>query len=249
MLQTVLQWIETNPSKDSCVVPIEIRVESDTGISEVVNGPGGLVGTPLEPPGPVSFYLWHTDPLYRAGTYTYRKQILRDTLVELATKVETTCKGHRWSRKKILEQLAAQQTSAASPPQDTHELDEALCFIFGFQKIILDDIHKRVLQFPQDLREWTSENPVWTTGLGSRCIYHLPGESSLSHGLGSWLLLRETEGRSIRWPSVDGKADEVKRKCEELGISPRGVEKPKKDDWCLTLGRSHAIANLLRNFS
>ena len=249
MLQQVRSWIDTNPSRDTSVAPIEIRLKSDTGDAvDVVNGPGGCVATPLDPPGPVSFYLWHTDPLYRGGGLTLRRQILRETLLEIGKLIETDCKGHKWQRKKILEQLAAQQTAAVSPPQDTHELDEALCFVLGYQKIIVDDIHKKILHFPTNFREWELDKPVWTTTLGTRCALHLPGENHLSVGLGSWLLGLEAQGWRITWPTVDGKLEEIKKRCMELSISPRGVEKPKKEDWAAVLGRSQAAGHLLSEF-
>jgi hypothetical protein len=250
MLQQIRAWVETNPSRDTCVAPIEIRIKSDTGDAvDVVNGPGGCVVTPLDPPGPVSFYLWHTDPMYRAGGLTLRKQILMETLLQIGKLIESDCKGVKWQRKKILEQLALQQTSAVSPPQDTHELDEALCFVLGYQKIILDDIHKKVLHFPADFRKWSSEHPVWTTTLGTRCALHLPGEKHLSAGLGGWLLLQEEDGWKIRWPIADGKMEDIKKACIDRSIQPRGVDKPKKEDWALVLGRSQAVSHLLMEFS
>ena len=248
MLALVQGWSATNPSRNTSVLPIEIRTQSDTSEElQAVNGPGGCVATPLDPPGPVSLLLWYTDPLYRGGTLTLRNTILREKLMELGLRVENECKGHRWQRKKILEQLAAQQTAAVSPPQDTHELDDALCFLMNFQKIILDDIHKKVLHFPRDLRTWSAENPVWTTSLGSRCVFHLPGEKTVAAGLGSWLLILETEGWKITWPIAEGSAEEIKKRCAEMNLNPT-VEKPKKEDYAKLLGRSDAVKALLREF-
>ena len=249
MLATVQSWIETNPSRNTSVIPIEIRTISDTSDDyQVINGPGGCVLTPLDPPCPVSFYLWHSDPLYRVGTLKLRKQILMEKIVELAKRIEEDCRGHRWQRKKILEQLSAQQSAAVSPQQDTPELDEALCFVLGFQKMILDDIHKRVLPFPKDFRSWSKELPVWTTALGSRCIFHLPGERSLGEGLGTWILDREKEGWKLHWPAdLDLKLDAVKTRCVAANIKPT-VEKPKKEDWCNILGRYDTITHLLTHF-
>lgn len=249
MFDQVKEWSKTNPSRDTSVVPIEIRLKSDTGgdTVDVVNGPAGLVFTPLDPPGPVSFYLWHTDPLYRGGTLTLRRTILRETLVQVAKLIENECKGHRWQRTKVLEQLAAQQTSAVSPQQDTHELDEALCFVLDFQKVILDDIHKKVLHFPKELRNWTKDMPVWTTGLGSRCLYHLPGEKHIKAGFGSWLTMQEADGWRIRWPVQDAKLEDLKKRGAELRVSPT-VDKPKKEDWAIVVGRADTIAHLVKEF-
>jgi hypothetical protein len=249
MLEQVKTWIVTNPSRDAAVAPIEIRVKSDTGdvSAEAVNAPGGCIATPLDPPGPVSFYLWHTDPLYRGGGLILRRQILRETLVQIAKLIETDCRGHHWRRNKILEQLAAQQTAAVSPPQDTHELDEALCFVLGYQKIIVDEIHKKILHFPTNFMEWSSEKPVWGTALGTRCVLHLPGEKHLSVGLGLWITALEEEGWKMRWPVPDEKLDKLKYDCQAAGLVPR-VDKPKKEDYAVLLGRHNAVAHLLSEF-
>jgi hypothetical protein len=249
MLDQVKSWILTNPSRDATVAPIEIRIKSDTGdvSADAINAPGGCIATPLDPPGPVSFYLWHTDPLYRGGGLILRRQILRETLVQIAKLVETDCKGHHWRRSKILEQLAAQQTAAVSPPQDTNELDEALCFVLGFQKIIVDEVHKKILHFPTNFREWSSEKPVWASALGTRCVLHLPGERHLSVGLGLWITGLEEEGWKVRWPIPDEKLDELKRRSQAAGLVPR-ADKPKKEDYAVLLGRSETVAHLLSEF-
>ncbi len=249
MLDQVLQWTQTNPSRNNQVAPIEIRIKSDTDESAtVINGPGGTVATPLDPPGPVSFYLWHTDAMYRAGTNLLRRQILREAIVDITKKVAEQCKGHRWSKKKVLEQLAAQQSAHVSPPQDTPDLDDALCYVLNFQKIILDDVHKKVYAFPRDWRDWSGEVPVWMTGLGTRCLLHLPGERHLTKGVASWLTLLEAEGWRVEWPTVDGKVEDLKTKCETLGIKPK-AEKPKKEDWSAVLGRTQAIKHLGEEFA
>jgi hypothetical protein len=249
MLAQVVQWTQTNPSRLNSLGPIEIRLKSDTDeTATVVNGPGGTVATPLDPPGPVSFYLWHTDPMYRGGTQLLRRQILREALVEYNQKITEGCKGHRWSKKKILEQLAAQQSANVSPPQDTPELDDALCYVLNFQKFILDDVHKRVYQYPRDLREWSSEVPCWMTALGTRCLLHLPGERHLTKGIAGWLSALEEDGWRIEWPTVEAKVDDLKAACESLGLKPRG-EKPKKEDWSALLGKARAISHLGKEFS
>jgi hypothetical protein len=249
MLEQVIQWTQTNPSRNNELAPIEIRLKSDTDENAtVINGAGGTVATPLDPPGPVSFYLWHTDPMYRGGTNLLRRQILREALVDYNLKISEGCKGHRWSRKKILEQLSAQQSANVSPPQDTPELDDALCYVLNFQKFILDDVHKKVYQFPKDLRQWSSEVPCWTTALGTRCLLHLPGERHLTKGVSSWLLLLEAEGWRIEWPVADMKVEDMKAACEALGVKPK-AEKPKKDDWSATLGRAQALRHLQKEFS
>lgn len=245
MLEQVKTWILTNPSRDAHVAPIEIRLKSDTGdvSDQAINSPGGCIATPLDPPGPVSFYLWHTDPLYRGGGLQLRRQILRETLVEIAKLIESDCRGYQWRRTKILEQLAAQQTAAVSPPEDTKDLDEALCFVLGYQKIIIDDIHKKILHYPSNFNQWSSEKPIWASALGSRCLLHLPGEKHLSTCLGTWITKMEEDGWKIKWPVLDEKVADLKKRCDATGLIVR-VDKPKKEDYATLLGRHEALAHL-----
>jgi hypothetical protein len=71
----------------------------------------------------------------------------------------------------------------------------------------------------------------------------------LSSGLGGWLLLQEEDGWKIRWPIADGKMEDIKKACIDRSIQPRGIDKPKKEDWALVLGRSQAVSHLLMEFS
>lgn len=241
--------MKENPHRKREVIPIEISTVSDTQEGEVpvTAVAGGWVPTPLEPPGPLSLYLWKTDPEFRAGTPPVRRTILRNTILYLTERVENELRGIKWSRKKVLEQLSEQQTSAVSPPMDTHELDNALCFLYGYQKVSVDEANKKVRFFPYDPRTWSSDTPVWGATAGSRAVLHLAGEESVGKGLALWLGEREAEGWKIDWPEADGTMEDMKKKMTERGTS-LGVrlEKPKKADWAAALGRAEAISALAR---
>lgn len=254
-MKTVAQlreWVKENPSRSRTVIPIEIRIVSDTqeGEDEPMSSAGGLVPTPLEPPGPVSLWLWKTNPEYRAGTAQVRRSILRDSIVELQRRVDIELRGSRWGRKKILEQLAAQQTAAVSPPMDTPELDRALAHLFGYQKVIVDEANKRVKFAPEDPRSWSEELPIWGATAGSRAVLHRTGERSIGEGLAVWLGEREAEGWRVAWPEADGTLEELKAVAKQRGFSVGGgglrTEKPKKADWSAAIGRAEAIAHLGR---
>jgi hypothetical protein len=249
MLAQVKSWTSQNPNRDMKVNSIEIQTQSDTGSGpEVLAGPGGLTSTPLEPPGPVSLYHWYTDPVYRAGTASLRRQLLRESLLEIGFRVNLECKGHRFSRPRIHEQLASQQSTHASPTQDTHDLDNALCFLYDYQKIVIDEANKKLLFYPENLMSWTASKPIWMCGIGSRCVYHLSGERLMGSQLLSWLAGREEEGYKFRYPVAEGKLDDVKQRCEQLNVRVKG-EKPKKDDYCAALGKAETLQHLNKEFS
>lgn len=242
-------WVKENPHRNRKVSPIEIRVDSDTqeGVEAPASAVGGLVPTPLEPPGPVALYLWKTNPEFRGGSAALRRSILRDAIMDITKRVEAELRGVRWSRKKVLEQLAAQQTAAVSPPMDTHELDVGLCALFGYNKVSVDEANKKVRFFPADPRTWSSEHPIWGATAGSRALLHRQGEESIGVDIGRWLQDRERAGWKIDWPEADGTLEEIKSKMLKDGIglgAAAQMTKPKKADWAAALGRAEAITHL-----
>ena len=245
-LAILQSWAKQNPNRTRTVIPIEIRIVSDT--QEGDSAPAtvaGLVPTPMEPPGPVAAILWVTDPEFRAASSPVRRTILRDTIMVLTARVDSELRGIKWARKKVLEQLAAQQTAAVSPPMDTPELDRALANLYGFQKIVVNEAGKKVCFFPTDPRSWSSEFPVWATTTGARAVLHMPGEEPVGPGLAEWLKSREEDGWSIDWPEVDASLVSIKAEITNRGIRCKTtLEKLKKADWALALGRADSIRHL-----
>jgi hypothetical protein len=247
VLQKIQSWAGQNPHRKREVIPIEILAVSDTqdGQEAPATIAGGWAPTPLEPPGPVSLYLWKTDPEFRGATPAVRRTILRDAILKITERADAELRGIKWQRKKILEQVAAQQTAAVSPPMLTNELDIGLCALFGYQKVSVDEANKKVCFFPTDPRVWSIELPVWGGTTGSRAVLHAPGEGSVGTGLAAWVCEREREGWKIDWPEADGTLEDIKSKMLQrgTGLGPR-LEKPKKADWAAALGRAEAIAAL-----
>ena len=229
------------------MIPIEILAVSDTqdGQEAPATIAGGWAPTPLEPPGPVSLYLWKTDPEFRGGTPAVRRTILRDMILKVTERADAELRGIKWQRKKILEQVAAQQTSAVSPPMLTDELDIGLCALFGYQKVSVDEAGKKIRFYPADPRTWSVELPVWGATTGSRAVLHKKGESPVGAGLALWICDREREGWKVAWPEAEGTLEDIKSKMLQrgTGLGAR-IDKPKKADWAAALGRAEAIAAL-----
>lgn len=248
---TLVALLQTNPHRTETVSPIVCKVISDTQAGE--DAPSTLCGwipTPLEPPGPLSVVLWNTNPEFRAGTPPVRRTILRETIVSLTKRVETELKGHRWSRKKIIEQLAAQQSADCSPPQDTRELDAALAYLFEVQLVVVDEANRKVSWVPEDPRTWSASRPVWGITLGSRAILHRPNETSVGEDLSAWVSEREQDRWTFHWPVADGTLEDLRAKlgAMNVGLGPR-IEKPKKADYAAAVGRAESIRHLETYFS
>jgi hypothetical protein len=247
-LRSILQQ---NPHRNEKVSPIPIRICSDT--NETEETPSTLCGwvpTPLEPPGPLGAILWKTNPEFRAGSVNIRRTILRDTIIHLQTRIEKELKGHRWSRKKIIEQLALQQSADISPPQDTKDLNEALAFLYEIQIVFVDEANKKISWVPEDPRVWSADRPVWGLSVGSRAVFHLQREETVASKLSQWVSDREAEKWRFAWPTAEGTLEAIKAKMLEMniGVGPR-IDKPKKADYAVVLGRAEAIHHLNQHFS
>lgn len=249
-IQKLQAWCKENPNRTLSVDPIEIRRVSDTqeGENGPASGPGGWVPTPLDPPGPVALLLWSTNPEFRAGSEPVRRSILRDTILELTVRVEKELKGIRWSKKKVIEQLAAQQTAAVSPPMDTPELDRALAELYGVQLVLVDEANKKVRFVPEDPRNWSAASDtcrILGASHGCRAVFHQSGEGAIGPGLAGWVGSLEDGGWKINWPEADGSFEEMKKTMLDRGISVgRSLEKPKKADYAAALGRADALRHL-----
>ena len=250
MLDQLRLLVNQNPNKAATVENIQIKVCSDTQDGE--DAPttlSGLIPTPLEPPGPLSHMLWKTNAEYRAATTPVRKTILRETILTLAKRVDAELKGHRWSRKKVHEQLAAQQSADISPPQDTRDLDEALAYLYEVQIVVVDEANKKIRWVPEDPRNWSKERPVWAVTLGSRAVLHRVNEGPVSAGLSAWVSEREDDKWRIDWPVADGTLEAIKAKLTEMSVGlGNRLEKPKKADYAAALGRAEAIRHLTGEF-
>jgi hypothetical protein len=242
-MEAIRATLEKNTHKNLSLKPITIRFEAEVQETQSKEGvgPGGLHPVFMDPPGPVAVWAWLTDPMYRGATVQARRVMLREKILELTVKVEEECRGAKWRRPKILEQLAAQQSAATSPPQDTWELDRAMATLFEYQKVLIDEANKTVTFIPDDPRKWSRERPTWVVGIGSRAVFHRGDAHDLGGELSAWLEGRESSGWEVRWPSADGTLEEIKKSLAEAGgLQPR-CEKPKKQDYADVLGRSQAI--------
>jgi hypothetical protein len=248
MNEALREIFRKNPHIGNTVPPISIQVCSDTNeTDEIPSTICGWVPTPLEPPGPVAAILWKTNPEFRAATLSIRKTILRENIIKLQERIDRELRGHRWSRKKIIEQLVAQQSSDASPPQNTRELNDALAFLYGVQFVFVDEANKKISWSPEDVRTWSTKRPVWALSLGSRAIFHKIGEEPVGKQLGIWVSNREIEKWRIQWPVAEGTLEALKGRLSTLNIGTGlRIDKPKKADYAIAIGRAEALEMLAK---
>jgi hypothetical protein len=259
MISKLISIIEKNKNKDLSIDPIRIKLISDTNEFEPLPavGPGGVGVVPLDPPGPVSLYLWHTNCEYRAGSFLTRKAILRETIIKLHELFESELKGRQWNRKKAIEQLEEQDSSAVSPNQHTPELSKGICYVFGFQYAQVDEIHKKISWYPSDIRTWTKEKPIYLVSLGCRSIYVKDNKEEARSYFSKWLsdlsknlflpALSGTEsqidlGYKCEWPLAEGTLVELKSQLNTYQLSVPA--KAKKEMYQIVIGKAQALKHI-----
>ena len=200
---------------------------------------------PLNPPGSLSQYLRNTDSLYEGASPALRKQIQTERVLEIQQRVESDLVGRKWSRKKIHDALGAQINSPTPPYSEL--VEQVLCELYQFQKVIVHRKTKSLSFCPPDLRLWTSEKTIFV-GDDEGCWSYEPIKQR--HFL-AWLTEKEEEGWKVQWPTAEGKLEELKSEVLKRNLVAHtlpGAEstKLKKEDWARTLGRCQSIETLTR---
>ena len=248
MIDTLVKWIQENPNNNVTIEPISIKIISDTNEANPTPeiGPGQVSIIPLDPPGPVSLYLWHTNAEYRAGNFQTRKTILRETLIVLHERFQNELKGRGWNRKKTIEELESLDTSAVSPQQSLPDLSKALTHILGFQYAEINENSKRILTFPKDIRTWSKEQPIYLASYGCRSVYIRSGVEEARTFFKHWFFDLIEQGYTYDWPTTEATVKELKELLSQfnLHLSP----KAKKDEYCIAVGKAQSIRHINSEF-
>lgn len=232
--------VDGNPFRD---VTINLR-PSEKGIRREQETWDCFIQAPLNPPGSLSQFLMNTDPLYSAGSPALRKQLQKEKLMEIEERVDSELVGRKWSRKKIHDALGAQINSSTPPYSDL--VEEVLSQLYSFQKIIIHRKTKSISFFPQDLRVWKTDTPIYI-GDDEGCWAYEPTKK---RDLLAWMTEKEDEGWKCKWPTADGKLEEIKAEVTKRSLTAHTLPgadstKVKKEDWARTLGRAQAIETLM----
>ena len=243
-LTTAFQWIEQNPHKQHHLQSSAMNTNDDAEPLVWEQFRKVL----LDLPGCLSCLLSLTDPMYRVSSINSKKQILRETILQLEERIHTELVGRKWSRRKLVELVSAQL--AEKTPTTDNALEEALCELYQVQKVMIDHREKAIRFFPTDLRVWKSGIPVIISDAENLWIYEPLGEKILlGDPLVKWLQEKEENGWKVGWPVAEGRFEELKAALELRGLHAHAKipgEKVKKEDYARTLGRAEAFSALLK---
>lgn len=248
-MDNIIKLINHNSNKKVTLNPLYIVPISDNDEANpsLVEGPGGVSIIPLNPPGPISLYLWHTNVEYRAGTFNVRKDILRNTLNILHERFQIELKGYSANRVKSIEQLEQQDTSAVSPPMNTPDLNRAMNSILGIQIVEVDDIHKHITSYPTDIRNFSKEYPIYLASQGCRSLYIMGKDEEARPFFKTWFFKLQDLGFKYEWPISQGTVKDLKEKLQSYMLTIN-IDKPKKEDYAKVVGKAESIKYLRTEF-
>lgn len=224
--------------------------ESDSSlVEESTELQFGVNWARLHPPGPLSLFLWASNPEYRAGSEAFRRTVLNETIVQFQQRVQQgeINAGRRISKAKLSEALGITVENASE--ENFESLEKIVSCLGGVQWIRIHENEKKITVVPEDLRTWRADLPIlWT-----RERYRSAGEIPvglpfhLSH-LGKWIGDREDEGWTFTYPAAEGTLESLKTAWNALGLGlPRTKNekgKPLKDDYAIALGRAQVFQHL-----
>lgn len=210
----------------------------------------GVEWARLQPPGPVSLFLWSTNAEYRAGSEALRRTILNETIVQFQDRVQRgdVQNGRKIAKSKMAEALGMTVENASE--ENFEALEKAVSGLGQVQWIRIHENEKKVTCIPDDLRLWRRDLPIlWT-----RERYRSAGEMPVKSGFGlpqlaKWIMDRETEGFQFEYPSSQGTLESLKAAWNKLGrglpTTKNSKGRPLKEDYAAALGKVEVFQHLL----
>jgi len=243
-MESLLSVIEKNPNKSKVPELISMPGEQTSmPVDESTTTEYGIEWARLNPPGPVSLWLWSTDPEYRAGSEILRKKILSDHIVGLQERAQTGEGCRRGTKSKVCDALGTNVENASE--ENFELLEESVSALCNVQWVRIHENEKKVTFIPKDLRLWTAEKPIFW----SRERYRSAGEHPITlTGLSKWISDREDTKWQCEFPIAEGTLEVMKKQWKELdgGLPTTRSESGKilKEDYARALGRVQAIRHL-----
>jgi hypothetical protein len=224
--------------------------ESDSQLAdESTERQYGVDWARLNPPGPVSLYMWSFNPEYRAGTEAQRRTMLNEMIVKFQERVQKgeVNSGRKIARSKLSEALGMTVENASE--ENFEALERIVSCLGNVQWIRIHENEKKITCIPDDLRTWRNDLPIlWT-----RERYRSAGEVSIKtkfglSQLGKWIGDREDEGFTMAYPSAEGTMETLKAAWNALGRGPPRMKSDKgrllKEDYAVALGRAQVYQHL-----
>jgi hypothetical protein len=241
-MELLLPIIEKNPHKSLVLDTIRMPGEFDSALAdESTETHYGVSWARLQPPGPLSLFLWSTNAIYRAGTETLRRNMLNEKIIDLQERVQNgeIPSSRKFTRSKLSDAMGMTIENASE--ENFECLEKTISTLGGVQWIRIHENERKITCIPDDLRLWTADKPILWTRERYRSAGEVVSEFSLKN-LGKWVGDREAEGFTFDYPLAEGTLETLKQQWNVLGrgMMPKmGADraKPLKEDYAKALGR------------
>jgi hypothetical protein len=248
-MELLLPIIEKNPHKSLALDIIRMPGEADSTLAdESTETQYGVQWARLQPPGPLSLFLWSTNAIYRAGTETLRRNMLNEKIVDLQARVQNgeIASSRKFTKAKLSDALGMNIENASE--ENFECLEKAISTLGNVQWIRIHENEKKVTCIPDDLRLWSSDKPVLWTRERYRSAGEVPAGFTLKN-MGKWVGEREAEGFTFEYPELGGTLEALKQQWIAHGTGtfpkmPPGRTKPLKEDYAKALGRIDVYRHL-----
>jgi hypothetical protein len=174
----------------------------------------------ITPATPLSAVLMMQDDIYQASPVTARHALLRDETTAMQENAALQLKGRAWPVRRTAEGLAA-----VGLEEERHSLwtplgFRALCFLRECQIIVVHELLKTVSFYPEDIRLWAKDIPVYIMDSSAHTV-SIPPEG---YNLLQWFLKQEGLGLAVNWPETEGTMDELRAAAEKFGETTKAVK-------------------------
>jgi hypothetical protein len=244
-MDSLLSAVERNPTKSKAPIKISMPGENDTlPVDESTLLEYGVQWARLNPPGPVSLWLWSTNVEYRGGSESLRRRILSDTIIALQARAQTGEGCRRGTKTKVCDALGMNVENASE--ENFELLEESVSALANVQWIRIHENEKKVTFIPKDLRTWTNDKPIFWV----RERYRSAGEMETTTlaKVAFWIGNREDEKWQCEYPVAEGTFESLKQQWNafDYGLPTTRSESGRilKDDYARALGKAQSLRHL-----
>jgi hypothetical protein len=234
----VQTWFDKNAHKQKCVSPYVSMQDSVEG-SQAKANEFGWSTVSIAPCTPLSAILIAQDTMYNASPDSARRIFLRDETTDLQEKAVLHLKGRAWPVRRTSEGIAAcglEEGRASSWPDMGWR---ALCALRECQLVVVDEDHKQIRFFPEDVSTWSQDVDTFLVDYECRSVTTC---SDKLHTLPLWLSKKEQDGWAIQWPVSEGTMDQLKTELAKYNETLPA--KCTKDTLIKKVGRAKSIHTL-----
>ena len=249
-MELLLPILERNPHKSLTLEVIRMPGESDTSLAdESMVIEYDVNWARLQPPGPLSLYLWSTNSIYRAGTETLRRNMINEKIIDLQQRIQVgeIPSSRKFTKSKLAEAFGITIENASE--ENFECLEKAISHLGSVQWIRIHETDKKVTFIPEDLRLWDSEKPILWTRERYRSAGEIPKQGVFTLAqLSKWISDREVEGWKMQFPVAEGTLESLKQEYTalNLGLPKSSSDKGRilKEDYAKALGRMQVFQHL-----